>query len=88
MKIKKQEIIQEDSAQTKAQTSSKKLQWERKLLDLGLRNALINMRLSKTTVPILTSSLDELENALFDGGDFSIQPRPENWHIPQIYISF
>lgn len=86
--IKKQKITQEDTAQAKSSTSPKKLQWERKLLDLGLRNALINMRLSKTTVPILTSSLDELENALFDGGDFSIQPRPENWHIPQSDISF
>lgn len=59
---------------------SKKTQWERKLLDLGLRNALINMRLTRTVLPILASSLDELEDALADGGDFSILPRPEDWH--------
>ncbi len=59
---------------------SKKTQWERKLLDLGLRNALINMRLTRTVLPILSSSLDELEDALADGGDFSVLPRPEDWH--------
>ena len=59
---------------------SKMDQWERKLLDLGLRNALINMRLTRTVLPILTPSLDELEDALADGGDFSILPRPEDWH--------
>ncbi len=57
----------------------KKQQWERKLLDLGLRNTLINLRLTKTQLPILTGSLDELENTLADGGDFSILPRPADW---------
>lgn len=63
-----------------AGAATKKAQWERRLLDLGLRNALINMRLSKAMVPILTSSLDKLEDALSDGGDFSVLPRPEGWH--------
>ncbi len=61
--------------------ATRKMHWERKLLDLGLRNTLINLRLSKTLIPILTSSLDELENALSDGEDFSILPRPAEWHI-------
>lgn len=69
-------------------TSPKKAQWERKLLDLGLRNALINMRLSKTTVPVLTPSLDELENTLSDRGDFSIQPRPQSYDTAQSNITF
>lgn len=55
---------------------SKKVQWERKLLDLGLRNPLINMRLSKNMIPILSSSLADLEDALSDGSDFSIFSRP------------
>ena len=67
---------------------SKKVQWERKLLDLGMRNALINMRLSKTTIPVLTPSLDELENVLSDGGDFSIQPRPEEYNIAPDDVNF
>ena len=63
------------------QEFSKKLLWERKLLDLGLRNTLLNMRLTRTVVPILSSSLDDLEDALAAGGDFSIRPRPLDWKL-------
>lgn len=59
----------------------KKVQWERKLLDLGMRNTLINLRMTKTQLPILTNSLDELENALADGGNFTILPKPADWHL-------
>ncbi len=55
---------------------TKQMQWERKLLDLGLRNNLINLRLSKTLVPILTSSIDDLEDALSDGEDFTVLSKP------------
>ena len=59
---------------------SKKVQWERKLLDLGLRNNLISLRLRKNMVPILTDSIDELENNLASGSDFTIHPRPSDYH--------
>ena len=59
----------------------KKVQWERKLLDLGMRNTLINLRMTKTQLPILTNSLDELENALASDSDFTILPRPADWHM-------
>ena len=59
----------------------KKQQWERKLLDLGTRNTLINLRLTKTQIPILTGSLDTLEDALAGGSDFSIAPRPSDLAI-------
>ncbi len=52
--------------------------WERKLLDLGLRNSLINMRLRGSLVPLISPSLDELENALSSGSDFTVLPRPED----------
>ena len=58
---------------------TKKMQWERKLLDLGLRNNLINMRLARSMVPVLTSSIDELENNLAGGSDFTILPRPNDY---------
>ena len=61
----------------------KKVQWERKLLDLGMRNTLINLRLTKSQLPILTNSLDELENALADGSDFTILPKPADWHMEE-----
>ena len=61
----------------------KKVQWERKLLDLGMRNTLINLRLTKSQMPILTNSLDELENALADGSDFTILPKPADWRMEE-----
>ena len=61
---------------------SKKIrQWERKLLDLGLRNALINLRTSKNMIPVLAPSLPSLEDALSDGRQFTIEPRPQEWHL-------
>ena len=61
----------------------KKAQWERKLLDLGMRNTLINLRMTKTKLPILSNSLDELENALADGSDFTILPKPADFTLPE-----
>ncbi len=53
--------------------------WERKLLDLGLRNSLIHLRLTKTVLPLLTPSLGELEDALSQGGEYGIGPKPGEW---------
>ncbi|MEE0945819.1 MAG: DUF3320 domain-containing protein [Acutalibacteraceae bacterium] len=61
------------------QNNPKLIQWERKLLDLGLRNNLINLRYTKSIVPILTSSLDDLEDALQEGSEFTVLPRPADW---------
>lgn len=71
-----------------AKEVSKKSMWERKLLDLSLRNTLINMRLTKSIIPLFTSSLDELEDALSDGSDFAIFPRPSDWQIPASKLDF
>jgi len=46
--------------------------WERKLLDLSTRNTLINTRF-KQVVPIITSSVSEIEDKLFEGSEYSIQ---------------
>lgn len=67
---------------------SKKILWERKLLDLGLRNTLVNMRMSKTMIPLLSPSLDETENVLASGSDFAVFPRPADWHIPASELGF
>ena len=66
----------------------KQMQWERKLLDLCLRNQLINLRLSKSILPILAASLDELENGLADGSEFTVWGRPTDEHIAQSGASF
>ena len=67
---------------------SRQTQWERKLLDLGLRNQLINMRMTRTMLPLLTTSVEELEDALTGGADFSILPRPGDWMLPAGQVDF
>ena len=67
--------------------ATKKQLWERKLLDLGLRNTLINMRLTRM-VPLLISSISDVEDALAGGGDFSVLPHPADWHLVKETISF
>lgn len=61
----------------KAQVT-KQLQWERKLLDLSMRNMLINMRFTKAVVPLLAEDLGIIEDALADGEEFQVLPRPDN----------
>ncbi len=68
-----------DSAQ-KVQIT-KLTQWERKLLDLSLRNMLINMRMTKAVVPLLSSDVSILEDALSDGEEFQVMPRPADMSI-------
>lgn len=68
-----------EETEGKEEKIPKKAQWERKLLDLGMRNALINLRMTRTLAPVLAPSLDELENALSDGSDFALLPRPADW---------
>lgn len=53
--------------------------WERKLLDLSLRNTLINFRVTKSTVQLMASRLDKLEDALAGGQEFQILGKPQDW---------
>ena len=53
--------------------------WERSLLDLTLRNNLLNMRIGSRLMPLAAASLDELENALADGTSLAISPKPREW---------
>ncbi|MEN6624593.1 MAG: DUF3320 domain-containing protein [Candidatus Sumerlaeia bacterium] len=50
--------------------------WKRKLLDLTLHNRLINFKDSKKSLPILCPDTAALEDALADGREFTIGPRP------------
>lgn len=61
--------------------TTKQLQWERKLLDLSLRNMLINLRFTKAVVPLLCSSVSMLEDSLSDGEEFKVLSRPDNMTV-------
>ena len=57
----------------------KQKQWERRLLDLTLRNGLLNLRLSKSSIPLMAVHLEQLEDNLAERDQFEILPRPDDW---------
>jgi very-short-patch-repair endonuclease len=50
--------------------------WKSKLLDLTLRNRLLNFKSSKSTLQFVAPNLPMLEDALSDGSEFRIRPLP------------
>lgn len=50
--------------------------WERKLLDFSLRNNMLNMRLGKRIIPLVSFSIDKLEDYLQAGQTFQVLPFP------------
>lgn len=67
----KREAIDETSGQAKVRL------WERKLLDLSLRNTLLNFRKTKTTVQLMTANLFELRDYIASGEQFMIMGKPK-----------
>ncbi|MBP0964808.1 MAG: DUF3320 domain-containing protein [Oscillospiraceae bacterium] len=55
--------------------------WERKLLDFSLRNSLLNFRITKNTMQLMTADLGKLEDELADGTDFRIMEIPSEWTL-------
>lgn len=53
--------------------------WERKLLDFSLRNSLLNFRITKNTMQLMTADLGKLEDELASGNDFRIMEIPSEW---------
>lgn len=61
---------------------SKQQLWERKLLDLSLRNNLLNTRITKSTIQLISVNLNILEDALAAGEEFQLLPKPSDWDNP------
>lgn len=53
-------------------------QWQRKLLDLSLRNPLLSMRASKTNIALVVPDPGKLEDRLAEGEEISIEPAPHH----------
>lgn len=53
--------------------------WERKLLDLTLRNNLLNIRLTKSTLQLISVNINLLEDALAEGHEFAVLSKPTDW---------
>lgn len=59
---------------------SKQRLWERKLLDLTLRNSLLNIRITKSVIQFITINCSKLEDALAKGEEFQILAKPNDWN--------
>ncbi len=51
--------------------------WQTRLLDLTLRNRLLNFREVKRTVPLAVNDLAQLEDGLADGQSYELRPQEE-----------
>ncbi|MCR2803978.1 DUF3320 domain-containing protein [Paenibacillus soyae] len=71
--------VHERPAEVAAIAVTKQKQWERKLLDLTLRNTLLSFRYTKSALPLLGTRLGELEDALAEGQEFQLLPKPSDW---------
>ncbi|MFK7693003.1 DUF3320 domain-containing protein [Paenibacillus sp. HJGM_3] len=71
--------VKERPAEVESIPVTKQKQWERKLLDLTLRNSLLNFRPTKAALPLLQARLSELEDALAEGREFQLLPKPSDW---------
>lgn len=61
---------------------SKQKLWERKLLDLSLRNNLLNLRIAHSTIQLFSLNLSSFEDALADGSEFQVLAKPDEWSSP------
>lgn len=68
-------------AQGSNEPLTKQKVWERKLLDFSLRNSLLNFRVTKNAVQLMTDDLAVLEDKLASGTDFRIMEVPSEWTV-------
>jgi len=52
-------------------------QWKSRLLDLSLRNRLLNFKETKSTIRILSAAPEHVEDELAAGCELSLQPKPK-----------
>ncbi len=68
-------IYQDELLQGKQPKTKQKI-WERKLLDLSLRNNLLNLHVTRNMLQLVDIDISKLEDTLSDGKSFSIMPNP------------
>jgi len=56
--------------------------WERKLLDLSLRNNLLNVRLTRGQIQLISPLLSEMEDSLSRGDELQLFAKPADWDNP------
>lgn len=66
--------IYQDGDWNEKKTLTKQKVWERKLLDLSLRNNLLNIRMTRNMLQLVDIDISHLEDTLSEGKSFSILP--------------
>ncbi len=67
-------------AETEETPSTRLDRWRRRLLDLTLRNRLLNFKETKKTIPLQCPDLSSFEDSLSEGVSFKILPRPHDFY--------
>ncbi len=62
--------------------ATKQKVWERKLLDLSLRNNLLNARIGRNSLQLMATNLSEWEDKLAEGQQFTLHEKPSEWKAP------
>lgn len=75
-------VIIEAPTPSENNSFSKRDEWERKLLDLSLRNSLINLRFNSSIIPLISSDLSEFEDLIAAGKEFHILQIPDGLTTP------
>ncbi|MCJ8502469.1 DUF3320 domain-containing protein [Desulfatitalea alkaliphila] len=60
-------------------TADRLAKWKSNLLDLSLRNRLLNFKDSKKSIPLLCPDIAGLEDALAANEGFRVRPKPKVW---------
>ncbi|WP_067841048.1 DUF3320 domain-containing protein [Amphibacillus sediminis] len=77
--FEKVDIIPEEEQSPDQSNEDKITYWQNKLIDMSLRNNLLNYRIHTQGVPVVTSGLDEVEDILSMGKKVFIEPLPNEW---------
>ncbi len=71
------ELISEVELDGRDTPEGRLTKWKSKLLDLTLRNRLLNFKQTKTNVKLICHNIHELENILSEGKEFKLKTHPK-----------
>ncbi|WP_088049434.1 DUF3320 domain-containing protein [Virgibacillus dakarensis] len=74
--FEKVEIIPENDTEQKQPQKNKLIYWQNKLIDMSLRNNLLNYRIYTQGIPVISSSIDQIEDTLAMGKKIFIYSLP------------
>ena len=75
------DIIGDGTGLSDEREVTKQVIWERKLLDLSLRNSLLNFRPTTMSVQLMIDDLGTLEDEMSKGEDFKVMPMPNDMSL-------